>query len=466
MQGSLVRRVPYNREATLRGNNISNLKKTIYYLKRNGFGKTWYAVRERLDERSRPPYHWMPPSEEELERQRRTWEQKEPPVTFSIVVPAYRTKEAYLRELMKSVCGQTYPKWELILADASGDDSVKRVVGTVEDPRIRYVCLKKNEGIAGNTNQALPLATGEYIGLLDHDDILTLDALHEMAGRIEEGRQRGIAYEILYTDEDKCNGDGTEYFEPHWKEDFNLDLLLSNNYICHFTVMKGELMQGLGFRPEYEGAQDYDLILRAVGQLRGQEQRIAHIPEVCYHWRCHTGSTAANPRSKSYAYEAGRRAVQDFVREAGWKARVEDTAHLGFYRLKFEGVFFESRQDVGAVGGPLVHRRRIVGGRLTEEGDVVYAGLPVGYSGYLHRAVLAQDAAAVDIRNIRVRKSCREIFRKVTGISYETIPGTDVFDISRLPEGSDIKSLSLELGRALRDAGYRILYLPDCSRKC
>lgn len=446
--------------------NEANLKKSIYYLKRNGFRKTWYAVRERLDERKQSSYCWMPPSEEELKRQQSMWEHREPPVTFSILVPAYRTKDTYLRELLESMCGQTYPKWELILADASEDDSVEQVVRTVEDPRIRYVRLEENRGIAENSNQALKLVTGEYVGLLDHDDILTEDALYEMAAQMEAGRQRGIEYEMLYSDEDKCNGERTEYFEPNLKEDFNLDLLLSNNYICHFMVMKRELIQKLGFRTEYDGSQDYDLILRAVRLLLEKEERIAHIPKVLYHWRCHTGSTAENPRSKSYAYEAGRRAVQDFVEAAEWRATVEDTAHLGFYRLVYEGSPFESRKDVGAIGGPLMHRRQITGGRLTEAGEVVYAGLPLGYSGYLHRASLAQNAAAVDIRHIRVREECREIFKEATGLPWKAIPGTDIFDASGLRSGSDWRTLSLELGRALRAAGYRILYLPDWTGKC
>ncbi|MCR2047338.1 glycosyltransferase [Acetatifactor muris] len=445
--------------------NAANLKKTIYYLKRNGLRQTWYAVRERLDERRQPSYCRTRLSEASPEGQRRTWEQGEYPVSFSILVPAYGTREKYLRELLESLRRQTYPGWELILADATEDDSVEKVVMSVKDSRIRYIRLEENRGIAENTNQALKYVSGEYAGLLDHDDILEENALHEMAVRIEEGRHRGIQLEMLYSDEDKCNGDRTEYYEPNLKEDFNLDLLLSNNYICHFLVMKRELIQELRFRPEYDGAQDYDLVLRAAAKIGRQEDRIAHIAKVLYHWRCHTGSTAENPQSKRYAYEAGRRAVQDFIREAGWKASAEETAHVGFYALHYEGSIFDSRQDVAAVGGALVYKKRIVGGRMTEEGEAIYAGLPVGYSGYLHRAALAQNASAVDIRNVRVRQECREIFRQVLGVHYKAIPGTEVFDVSLLPEDSDWTDLSLRLCRALREAGYRILYLPDCAIK-
>lgn len=463
--------------------NKANLKKTIYYLKRNGFRKTWHAVCERLDEKRKPPYVWIPPSEAELEAQRSGWEEKGFAVTFSILVPAYRTKAEYLKELIDSLRRQTYPKWELILADATEDDSVERVVRDCADSRIHYFSLEQNAGIAENTNQALPCASGDYVGLLDHDDVLTENALYEMAAAIEEGKKCGIRPQMLYSDEDKCNGDRTEYYEPNFKEDFNLDLLLSNNYICHFLVMDRNLMKKLKFRQEFDGAQDYDLVLRAAFALRGQEKAIAHIPRVLYHWRCHTGSTAENPQSKLYAYEAGKRAIQDFADRSRWKAEAVNTDHVGFYRLRYEGSPFQCRPDIGAVGGRLVsgkavgkdvsvkgkrksggmffERGRVVGGRMTEEGRGFYENLPVHYSGYLHRAVLPQDAEAVDIRNIEIRPECREIFREVTGVSYRTAPGEERFDVSLLPEDCDYIQISLRLCRALRESGYRILYLPE-----
>lgn len=475
--------------------NKANLKKTLYYLKRNGFGKTWWAVRERLEERKRPPYRWTEPEPAQLEAQRSLWRERNFTVTFSILVPAYRTRPEYLKELMDSLYCQTYPKWELILADATEDGSVEQAVrsfrasaadgrvcpGTVSEDRVRYVPLKHNGGIAENTNQALPYASGDYVGLLDHDDVLTPDALYEMAAVIEEGRRQGRMPRMLYSDEDKCNGDRTEYYEPNFKEDFNLDLLLSNNYICHFLVMEREFIQELKLRPEFDGAQDYDLVLRAAARLGGfggdeesrgrgkpfyyQDGDIAHIPKVLYHWRCHTGSTAENPESKRYAYEAGRRAVQDFADRAGWRAKAADTAHVGFYRLRYEGSIFDSRPDIGAVGGRVTgagkKRKCVVGGRMTEEGRILYENLPLSYGGYLHRAALPQDGEAVDIRNIRIRPECRELFRKVTGVSYGTVPGGDMFDRSLLPENCDYIRISLELCRALRKAGYRILYLPE-----
>lgn len=442
----------------------AGVKKTLYYLRRNGLKNTCYAVWEQLAERKQPPYVRELPNREELECQRLECAQKVPALTFSIAVPCYRTGERYLRDLIDSVSSQTYPNWELILADATEDDSVEKIIGTFTDSRIRYLRLTENSGIAENTNRAIEKATGDYVGLLDHDDLLTENALYEMWKAIETGISHGAAPGMLYSDEDKCNGDATDFFEPNIKEDFNLDLLLSNNYICHFMMMERELIQALLLRREFDGAQDYDLILRAAARLEGQSRRIAHVPKVLYHWRCHVSSTAENPASKRYAYDAGRRAIQSFAEGKGWKVKVVDTEHLGFYRMEYTGDPLKIRQDIGAVGGPLVHRGKICGGRLSDDGKVYYEGLNHRFSGYLHRAVLHQDAEALDIRNIRIREEAKGLFREIVGVPWKTMPEQEIFDISSLPEGTDIVSVSLNLGRALRMAGYRLLYLPEYER--
>lgn len=444
--------------------NGANLRKTIYFLRRNGIKSTCYAICERLAVRRQPLYRFTPLKEEELARQRMVCRVSEPVHTISIVVPCYRTFPEHLQEMMDSVRHQTYPHWELILADATEDSSVEQVVGRMTDSRIRYVRLPENAGIAENTNRGIELATGDYVGLLDHDDLLTQDALFQMAMAISQREKKGTETLLLYSDEDKCNGDGTVYYEPNFKEDFNLDLLLSNNYICHFLVMERKLIQELLLRKEYDGAQDYDLVLRAAAQLAGQEDGIVHVPRVLYHWRCHEASTAENPQSKLYAYEAGRRAVQSFADRQGWQAKVSDTVHLGFYRLEYVGDPFVSRSDLGALGGPLVHKSRICGGRLKEDGSVYYEGIHHRFSGYLNRAALHQDAEALDIRNIRVREEAWELFREVVGVPWKTLPEQEVFDISTLPGGTDYKAVSLALGRALRKAGYRLLYLPEYER--
>ena len=465
---------------------MANLKKTLYYLQRNGLRETWISVRERLTETDR--YFYVPCSEEELERQSgRKWES---PITFSVVVPLYRTPEKYLNRMITSVMTQSYPHWELILADATEDRSVEETLQkqgflTVQtqgareiaavDPRIRYVHLTENAGIAANTNQALPFAKGDFIGLLDHDDVLTPDALYEMADAITKANDRGVSVAFAYSDEDKCDGEETRYYDPNHKEDFNYDLILSNNYICHFLVMDADLMKRLQFRPECDGAQDYDLVLHAVSEVLatgGQtgEERILHIPKVLYHWRCHEASTAANPHSKKYAYEAGLRALQDHARVRGIPAEAAETRHVGFYRLQYKDVLQE-RPDVAAVGGRILSgkkRGRITGGRMTAAGKVFYEGLPKDFGGYLHRAELSQDAEALDLRNLRIQPVYGELFEKIVGVPYtevQTVPGQQpVFDIDTLPQGADIRQLSLELSEALRRQG-RLLYLPEYPEK-
>ncbi len=445
--------------------NIANLKKTAYYLKRNGLKRTMDAVRERFDDSVQPRYRYEPPTRQELAGQTETAEREGYTVSFSIVVPAYRTPEKYLREMINSVCGQSYKNWELIIADATEGGEVRDVVEAVreQESRIRYVRLEENAGISENTNAGIRQANNEYIGLLDHDDILEKNALYEMAAVIERAKRDGRQLKMLYSDEDKCDGEGSVYYEPNFKEGFDLDLLLTNNYICHFMVMETGLMKELLLRGEYNGAQDFDLVLRAADRLFGREDCIAHVPKVLYHWRCHALSTAENPKSKLYAYDAGRRAVQDFLDRRDWRAAVCDTPHLGFYAVKYEASPLKIRKELGAVGGRLVHRGKTVSGRLSKTGDIFYEGLPVNYSGYLHRAVLAQGAEALDIRNLEVAPFWRGSFERITGVPYVTLPGSEIFDASVLPKDTDYIALSVRVCGELRRQGFRLLYLPERS---
>lgn len=435
---------------------VANLKKTAYYLKRNGFKETWRAVMERLNKRN-GRYLYEAPDEAELERQRRECQGVKEPV-FSILVPLYRTPEKYLRELIDSVRAQSYPAWELILADASENGDLEQLVREYGDYRIVYFRLQENGGISENSNRGLEKVTGEYVGLLDHDDLLTPDALYEVCRRVKEGKETGTPAGMIYSDEDKCDGTAAVYYELSRKEDFNLDLLLSNNYICHFMVLKTELVRELRFRKDYEGAQDYDLALRAVEKMLATnegERQIFHIPRVLYHWRCHEASTSANPRSKDFAYEAGRRALQDFVDRQGWQAEVSHMGHLGSYRIEYRNDIFEVRRDIGAVGGSVLIRGRIAGGRMKGDGEVLYAGRKAAYLPFLH----AQDAEALDIRNLKVREELKSLFPELFGIEYAALPDSNLFDVSVLPPEVDVKEASLLLSAEIRRRGYRLLYL-------
>ena len=235
--------------------------------------------------------------------------------------------------MLDSIASQTYRNWELCMADGSpkGED-LRRVVSkyAAKDPRFRYKKLDQNQGISENTNEAIAMAKGDYIVLADHDDAMTENALYECARAIKEHPE----CEVLYSDEDKMDMDGGALFDPHFKPDFNLDLLTSVNYICHQFVVKRQLVDQVGgLRKEYDGAQDYDFIFRCVEAAAG----IYHIPKVLYHWRCHQDSTASNPQSKLYAFEAGARAIMDHYRRMGIEAeKVEKGVDYGIYHTTFK----------------------------------------------------------------------------------------------------------------------------------
>ena len=276
-------------------------------------------------------YALTKPAEEELKRQREeVWENGP---KFSVVIPLYKTPERYLREMLDSVLAQTYGNWELCLADGSPKGSdLSRVVKkyTERDSRIHYKILGKNEGISGNTNAAMAMASGDYIILADHDDAMTEDALYECAKAVRDHPE----CDVIYSDEDKMDMDGGALFDPHFKPDFNQDLLTSVNYICHQFVVKRELADRVGgLRKEFDGAQDYDFIFRSTEAAGG----VHHIPKVLYHWRCHQDSTASNPQSKLYAFEAGSRAIMEHYRRVGIEAeKVEKGVDYGIYHTVFK----------------------------------------------------------------------------------------------------------------------------------
>lgn len=252
---------------------------------------------------------------------------------ISIVIPLYCTPLPYLKELLESVRRQSYENWQLCLADGSPDDKAKEFIEKHygREKRIVYRKLEENGGISVNTNEAVALATGEYLMLCDHDDTLEPDALYEIVKAIND-----TGADVLYTDEDKVSMDGQHYFDSNFKPDFNLFRLRENNYICHIFVVKKSLTDETGLlRSEFDGAQDFDFILRCCEKA----QKITHIPKVLYHWRCHMDSTAADPSSKAYAYEAGRKAVREHYQRLGIDAKVEMTERPGWYRshVKVQG---------------------------------------------------------------------------------------------------------------------------------
>ena len=304
-----------------------------HYLVNFGWKKYCDRIKKRFQDTEEVYNVWRKkyiPNARKLKKQRAEKLDYEP--CISIIVPTYKTPEKFLKEMIDSVRNQSYENWELCIGDGSvTEDTVKNVVESYQkkDKRIKMLCLSENLGIAGNTNAALSIATGDYIALLDHDDILAPDALYEVVKWMNEHYKDET--DVIYTDEDKVSFDLKDYFEPHFKSDYNLDLIRSNNYICHLFVARKSIVDQVGgFRKEYDGSQDYDFILRCIEQSK----HVEHVPKVLYHWRCHPGSTAANQESKMYCYEAGKRAIEDHLKRMGEDdCQVVMTEHLGFYHV-------------------------------------------------------------------------------------------------------------------------------------
>ena len=254
-------------------------------------------------------------------------------ILFSILVPLYNTPIPFLNEMIASVQGQTYSKWELCLAD--GSDAEHSEVGETvlrlieQDARIKYRKLEKNLGISENTNACIAMATGNFIALFDHDDVLHPSALFEMMKAIcEQGA------DMVYTDEVTFISPNIKNLTTvHYKPDYAPDTLRSNNYICHFTAFARELLDRVGgFRSEFDGSQDYDIILR----LTEQAQNIVHIPKLLYFWRAHAASVAADISAKPYTLVAARRALSEHLERVGLKGTVSDSCIPSTYRIRYE----------------------------------------------------------------------------------------------------------------------------------
>ena len=383
------------------------LENALDFLRENGLRTFLIKTKNKLKETDEDYDYtqWeklTSPDEAELRRQRRVSEElsfeyndgfylmegRSRPL-ISIVIPAYNTPEKYLRMLFDSILAQTYPYFEVIVADGSEEnDTVSSLTGKYasRDGRFRHVGLGKNRGISENTNAGIAEARGDYIALCDHDDELPPYALFEVAKAISENP----GGQFFYTDEDKVDLDGGALFDPNFKPDYDPELLLSVNYICHLSVIRRDLLHKVGgFRGEYDGAQDHDFFLRCTEEAAGSElrllenwrrellrlsrekgiedlgalrlckeelselsaacgcsqaaaeqlyegrftsEKVVHIRKVCYHWRFHKGSTASDPSSKLYAFEAGARAVRDHYQRmaaAGFDGRHEEPSKKG-----------------------------------------------------------------------------------------------------------------------------------------
>lgn len=465
--------------------NKENIIRGLSYLSRNGLRKTFYKAVERLDRDdaesdydSRMKKNQI--SEEEAARQKAV--QFEHAYKVSILVPLYETDPKLFVETLESVAKQTYGNWELCLCDASKTDERRIIVrefcekwdlkctdrfGNAFD-KIKYEHINQNGGISANTNEALKMATGDYIALLDHDDIIEPNALFEFISSVDEYERMhkekdGSLKKVLvaYTDEDKMSFDSTCYFDYHKKSDFDPILLRTNNYICHFLFVDANLARSVdGFHPEFDGAQDHDFIFRCTEGIPSES--IIHINKVLYHWRSTPVSTAEHPTAKMYAYEAGKRAVEEHLKRTGIKGKVENTEHLGFYKVIYREIDTEiisiSRQnlktqsstqlallpkdyllvvsddlkplnpdyavqmlscmqngDIGAVTAKIIAKNGRVESagydKISDEGlKPRFNGLKRHYSGYLHRANLQQQVDGFSQDIVLVRRSAVESY--------------------------------------------------------
>ena len=311
---------------------LDPVRKVWRYWRTNGLRSTLRRVGEKLSNKQEFEIdfeHLLFTPAELKEQRKHTFDKK---YRFSIVVPLYNTPPRFLKEMIQSVINQTYGNWELCMADGSDAEhpeveKICRKYGK-KDSRIRYKKLEKNLGISGNTNACLDMVTGDYIGLFDHDDLLHPAALFEVMRTICE-----TGADFVYTDEATFSGRVTNVITAHFKPNFAPDNLRANNYICHFSVFSRKVLQEAGnFSSKYDGSQDHDFILRATEKA----QKVVHIPELLYYWRSHPNSVAEDINSKTYAIDAGKRAVADHIARLGMSATVESSiAFPTIYRIKY-----------------------------------------------------------------------------------------------------------------------------------
>lgn len=313
----------------------SAIRKFLVNLKQNGIRDTLSKIRsydiKGKNDNLKAYQQWIlenEPDKDILEKQKTETFPKMPKI--SIIVPLYNTNKKYFAELLNSILNQTYTNWELCLADGSPEKNLEIEEIAKKDNRIHYKFIGNNLGIARNSNVAIEMATGEYIGLLDHDDLLTDFALYEVVKQINKTPDA----KLIYSDEDKISENSEQRFDPHFKPDFAIDTLRSVNYICHFAVIESEMLKEVeGFKEGFDGAQDYDLFLRIVEKTN----KVEHIPKILYHWRVHKESTAsATKDTKPYAYEAGKKAIEKHLERMGLDGTVEHGELLGTYKITYK----------------------------------------------------------------------------------------------------------------------------------
>jgi glycosyltransferase involved in cell wall biosynthesis len=334
---------------------ISLIKKSILTINKEGIGAFFIKVRGYLRKAERDDYaRWIEKNTLTAERAEEikkeiTGFQYRPKI--SIIMPVYNVDQTWLERAINSALNQLYGNWELCITDdGSTKDYLKEILRKYsnQDKRIRVSYLPDNKGIVCASNEALSLATGEFIGLLDNDDELSMDALYEVVKLLNERRET----DFIYSDEDKITEKGVRY-DPFFKPDWSPDTLHCCNYITHFAVVRRNIANDLGaFREGYDGSQDYDLFLRVTEKTKN----IVHIPKVLYHWRCIEGSAAKDSEAKLYAYDSAKRALADHIQRFGLDGEVVNGESVGTYRVKYltnncpeVSILIQNEDNVGAL---------------------------------------------------------------------------------------------------------------------
>lgn len=315
--------------------NFRKIKRGYYYLKKNGINKSLQKLalrkynKKNMKNVSENYVDYIlnnEPDFKDLDNQRSVDFKNKPKI--SIVIPMYNTKYDFFEELMESILNQTYSNFEICLADSSINENldILKYINDKNDSRILYKRLENNGGISLNTNEAINMATGDYIAFCDHDDVIAPNALFEVVKAISKDE----SVDFIYSDEDILENGIRK--NPHFKPDFSPDLLTSYNYICHLCVVKRELLNKVGMlNKEYDGAQDYDFVLRATEQAKN----IIHIPKILYHWRAHELSTAGDSSSKNYVFEAAKKAIEAHFKRLNIKVKVSILEEVGRYGVEY-----------------------------------------------------------------------------------------------------------------------------------
>lgn len=502
-----------NKQRGSRKMTSSTLKYGINYIKQFGLKTLGVRIIEKKRERKfdyQGFYEQNRVSNGQLEEQRMESMKWEKRPLVSIITPLYHTPEKFLRELIESVMASSYDNWQLCLVDATSvEEERKKIYQIVSEyqqkdnrdggkQKILYEKLRENYGIAENTNRALFMAKGDYIAFLDHDDTITPDALYEMMAMEQKMGIDSTRAVMFYSDEDKMNEEKTCYYEPHFKPDYNPDLLCANNYITHFLMVSRVLLEEVGgIQGEFNGAQDYDFILRCTEKA----ENVVHIPKVLYHWRVHNASTSGGGGSKDYALQAGRRAIEQHLQRIGEYGMVQYTPYFGFYSVNYEQrnkrkitlidisgrldesvqedqeseayiLFWDSslkplrydwkeilmadidRKGVGVVGGKIYNvKHRIEEAPYfveeTANGKALvnkFQGLRAGYGGYMHRANIQMDCDAVSGRCMLVK---REVIEKIENYA-EQITQPYFYEV---------------VCNTAKRLGYRVMYEPRVEMK-